>query len=102
LTLTEQKFKAFKDKNTKVYDSITKLQENILKRKYLYTANFAVTNGNLEVAPYVVLSEIYDVNLKFLDTIQKSMTPSVSKSVYGLELNKLYKSRKKSENQQIN
>lgn len=99
LILTEQKFIAFKNKNTKIYDSIQTLQDNISKRKYLYAANFAVTNGNLEVAPYVALSEIYDINLKFLDTIQKSMTPKVAKSMYGTKLKKLYDLRKKSENQ---
>jgi hypothetical protein len=37
-------------------------------------------------APYITLSEIYDINLKYLDTIQKSMTPKVAKSMYGKKL----------------
>jgi hypothetical protein len=38
------------------------------------------------VAPYIALSEIYDINLKYLDTIQKSMSPKVAKSFYGKKL----------------
>jgi hypothetical protein len=70
-------------------------QNDILKRKYLYTTNFAVNNGDYEVAPYVALAEIYDINLKFLDTIQKSMSPKVAKSLYGKKLNDYIAERKK-------
>ena len=70
-------------------------QNGIIKRKYLYTTNFAVNNGDYEVAPYVALAEIYDINLKFLDTIQKSMSPKVAKSLYGKKLNEYIAERKK-------
>jgi hypothetical protein len=43
------------------------------------------------------LAEIYDINLKYLDTIQKSMTPKVSKSLYGKKLNNYIAERKKEE-----
>jgi putative ABC transport system permease protein len=39
------------------------------------------------------LSNIANVNLKYLDTIQKSMTPKVAKSLYGKKLIQLYKER---------
>jgi hypothetical protein len=55
----------------------------VIKRKYLYATNFAINNKDHEVAPYIALAEIYDINLKFLDTIQKSMTPKVAQSLYG-------------------
>ena len=70
-------------------DEVNKIEEEqkaILKRKYLYTTNFAVNHADYEVAPYVALAEIYDINMKYLDTIQKSMTPKVSKSLYGKKL----------------
>jgi hypothetical protein len=47
------------------------------------------------VSPYVTLAEIYDINLKYLDTIQKSMTPTISKSKYGKKLNEFIDERKK-------
>ncbi|WP_269223716.1 DUF4369 domain-containing protein [Flavobacterium sp. IMCC34518] len=97
LTLIEQKFKAIKRKNTKAIDSISILQDNNVKRKYLYATNFAVNNKDHEVSPYIALAEIYDINIKYLDTIQKSMTPKVAKSLYGEKLTKYVNTIKKSE-----
>lgn len=86
LTLIEKKFNAQKNNNAKEVDRIINLQESKIKRKYLHAANFAINNKEYEVAPYIALSEIYDINLKYLDTIQKSMSPKVAKSLYGKKL----------------
>lgn len=88
LTLLEQKFNAIKSKNTKAVDSLSAKQDSNTKRRYLYATNFAINNKDYEVAPYVTLSDIYDINLKYLDTIQKSMTPKVAHSLYGKKLTK--------------
>jgi hypothetical protein len=61
----------------------------------LHAANFAINNKEYEVAPYIALSEIYDINLKYLDTIQKSMSPKVAKSLYGKKLTEYIASIKK-------
>jgi Domain of unknown function (DUF4369) len=97
LELIKNRVEALKSKNTIALQKIQKDQENNIKRKYLYTTNFAVNNGKYEVAPYVALAEIYDINLKYLDTIQKSMSPKVAKSLYGKKLNQLVLERKKIE-----
>ena len=97
LTLIQKKVKAYQNKNTAEINKIDEEQRGILKRKYLYTTNFAVNHADYEVAPYVALAEIYDINLKYLDTIQKSMTPKVSKSMYGKKLNEFIAERKKVE-----
>jgi hypothetical protein len=86
LTLIEQKFKAIKSNNTKAIDSLGAKQDSNLKRKYLFATNFAINNKDHEIAPYIALSEIYDINIKYLDTIQKSMTPKVAQSLYGKKL----------------
>jgi hypothetical protein len=57
-----------------------------IKRKYLFATNFALNNRKFEVAPFIALSEIYDINIKYLDTIQKSMSPQVANSLYGKKL----------------
>lgn len=88
LSLIELKFSAIKNKDTKKIDSISLRQESNIKRKYLFATNFALNNREFEVAPFIALSEIYDINIKYLDTIQKSMSPTVAKSLYGKELNK--------------
>lgn len=98
LTLIEKKIKAYQTKKMDEVNKIDEEQKGIQKRKYLYTTNFAVNHGDFEVAPYVALAEIYDINLKYMDTIQKSMTPKVSKSLYGKKLNAFIAIRKKEEN----
>jgi len=86
LTLIEQKFNAIKSNNEKAIDSLSAKQDSNIKRKYLYATNFAINNRDHEVAPYIALSEIYDINVKYLDTIQKSMSPQVAQSLYGKKL----------------
>lgn len=97
LSLMEQKFNAFKNNNMKVVESLETKQNNNLKRRYLFITNFALNNKDLDIAPYVALTEISDINLKYLDTIQKSMTPKIAQSLYGKKLIQFYKERKKQE-----
>ena len=86
LTLLEQKFKAMKRQNAKAMDSLTLKQESNTKRSYLFATNFAINHRDFDIAPYIALTEIYDINIKYLDTIQKSMAPKVAKSLYGKKL----------------
>lgn len=86
LSLIEKKFNAIKSQNTKAVDSLTEKQDSNIKRKYLFATNFALNNRDYEVSPFIALSEIYDINVKYLDTIQKSMSPKVAKSLYGKKL----------------
>ena len=94
LSMIEARFKAIKIQNLKAADSITTLQDANLKRKYLFAANFALNNRDYEVAPYIALSEIYDINVKYLDTIQKAMSPKVAQSLYGKKLTEYVQSVK--------
>lgn len=97
LELIQKKVMAYKENKTDEIAKIEEEQNGILKRKYLYSTNFAVNNGDYEVSPYIALAEIYDINLKYLDTIHKTMTPKVAKSLYGKKLTEYYNERKKSE-----
>lgn len=97
LDLIEKRINALKNNKIEEAARIEEEQKGILKRKYLYTTNFAVNHGDYEVAPYVALAEIYDINLKYMDTIQKSMTPKVAKSLYGKKLNVFIAARKRDE-----
>jgi hypothetical protein len=60
--------------------------DKITKRSYLYTVNFAINNKDSEVSPFVAVSEIYDANVKFLDTINKILPPKIANSKYGIIL----------------
>ena len=86
LNLIKENFEAQKDGDTSRFNSIQKEFDNLLKRKYLYTVNFALNNKDSEVAPYLALTEIYNAQIKYLDTINVSLTPEVKNSKYGKEL----------------
>lgn len=97
LDLIQQSFEASKNNNAAEISKLQEKQDGIIKRKYLYTTNFAVNHADHEVAAYLALAEIPDINMKYLDTIQKSMSPKVAKSLYGKKLNELIAERKKLE-----
>ena len=97
LLLLEREIKAQKDNDQARLDSIQSANEKLIKRKYLYTINFALTQKDYEVSPYIALSEVHDAQLKFLDTIQKSMSPKVADSKYGKMLTKFIEERRKME-----
>jgi len=97
LDLVAKDIEARKSKNIAQLDSISLKSDQHLKRRYLYTANFALNNAKYEAGPYIALSEIPDANTKYLDTIRKSMTPQVAKSLYGKMLTKYVADRKKAE-----
>ncbi len=84
-----------KNQNIAAADSFKIEIDNLLKRRYLYTINFANTNAEMIVSPYIVITEGDKINPSFLDTIAKKMPINVKKSKYGksffkiLERNKL-------------
>lgn len=94
LDLIKDNFDAQKDNDTTKLNKTVNSYNSLIKRKYLYTINFAINNKDNEVAPYLVLSEIYDANIKYLDTVNNVLTPEVKASKYGKELQKFIDKRK--------
>ena len=84
-------------KNASIAEEINNKRDKLTIRKYLFTAQFALVNPKYEVSPYIALTEIPDANLKLLDTINKTLSPKVAKSLYGKELGKWIKERKTNE-----
>lgn len=82
----KEQFEAQKARDTAKLNLLIKEGNNTLKRKYLYTVNFALNNKDSEVAPYLALTEIYNARIDLLDTINNSLTPKVKASKYGKEL----------------
>ena len=97
LELIQQNLLAQKDQNQESMDSSAQAYDNLLKRRYLYTVNFAINNKDLEIAPYLAVSEVYDANIKYLDTIYSSLSPEVRNSRYGKSLELFLKERKEQE-----
>ena len=98
LDLIKENLEAQKKGDSIQADSIQKMYENNIKRKYLFTVNFALNNRNSEVAPYLALSEIYNAKITFLDTINNSLSEKVKSSKYGKELQKFIDKIKATEN----
>lgn len=97
LDLVKEQFEAQKIGDTQKLATLQKEAESSLKRKYLYTVNFALNNKNSEVAPYLALTEVYNARIDLLDTINNSLTTKVKDSKYGKELEAFITSIKNTE-----
>ncbi|MEJ6792295.1 MAG: DUF4369 domain-containing protein [Lacinutrix sp.] len=86
LELIKESFDAIKDNDTALINETEKTYKKLEKRKYLYTANFAINNRDSEVAPYLALTELYNANIKFLNIVNDTLTPMIKASTYGKEL----------------
>lgn len=94
LDLIKEKFDARISGNQ---DSVLLVEEKmlrLLRRRYIVTINYAINNADYEVAPYIALTEIYDANIKMLDTINNSLSKKVKKSKYGMLLQEYIEVRK--------
>jgi hypothetical protein len=97
LDLIKEKFEAQKENDTALIAKIEKEEDGLLKRNYLYTINFAINHSKNEVAPYLALTELYYANIKYLDTVNNSLSKKVKSSKYGLELQEFIQNIKKNE-----
>ncbi len=100
LDLIKESFEAEKAGDDDKLLEIDERYDRLLKRKYLYTVNFALNNKDLELAPYLALSEVFDANIKYLDTIYTSLDKRVKKSQYGKDLKEFLEERRKLEEEQ--
>ncbi|WGU67538.1 hypothetical protein QIU19_08180 [Capnocytophaga canimorsus] len=67
-------------------DSLKELSEKNTLRKYLFSVNYAINHSDSYVAPYIALTDIFDANVKYLDSVYNKLSPEVAKSKYGKEL----------------
>ncbi|MCK8480199.1 DUF4369 domain-containing protein [Psychroserpens algicola] len=65
----------------------------LLKRKYLYTINFAVNHPDSEVAPYLAISEVPNTSITFLQQIYDALNSDIKSSKYGVKLSELIEER---------
>ncbi len=95
LELIESSLNAMKDGNDSLMSDIQGKQERLLVNKYLATVNFAMNQKEYEVAPYLMLTEVFDANIKYLDTVYKSLDPKIKDSRYGKALESYIDARTK-------
>jgi hypothetical protein len=83
LEFIKEKINAQKDLNLELAEKIQLKIDNVITRSYLYSINFAINNKQSEVAPYVAVAEVYDANVKYLDTINSVLPKNIADSKYG-------------------
>ncbi len=91
LEFIKKEFEAVRSKDTDLIEKVKNDFNRMIRRKYLYTANFALNNGDSEAAAYIALTELYDANIKLLDTVNSSLSTEVKKSIYGKRLDSYIK-----------
>lgn len=69
-------------------DSLQVAYAKNIRRSYLYALNFALSNTESHIAPYIALTEVADANIKYLDSIYNSLAPEVANGTYGVALKK--------------
>lgn len=70
----------------------------MVRRRFLYTTNFAIAHKDFEAAPYIALSELFDANISLSDTVYNSLSDKVKNSLYGKQLHKFVSDVKAKEN----
>jgi len=98
LDLIKARFEAMKDNDSEAQIETAAAENNLLKRRYLYTTNFALTHADTEVAPYLALTKLYNANIKLLDTVNNSLSEKIKTSKYGVQLNNYIQKIKSQEN----
>ncbi|MCA0132076.1 DUF4369 domain-containing protein [Winogradskyella alexanderae] len=93
LDLIEASLLAQKDGDSIAFDSITKLSERLIKRKYSYTIQYAMNNSDSEIAPYLALYEVPSANPIYIDSIYNKLTDNIKLSFYGKKLKKFIEAR---------
>ena len=80
LDLLEIFYKAQIENNQAKIDSVNTQIENLIKRKYLYTLNFATNNSEFEISPYIAVSQIADANKEFLLKLYDTLPEKINES----------------------
>ena len=86
LDLLAANMQAQKDRDLETSQSLRKQAEKQNLKKYIYTINFALNNTDTEAAAYITLTELVNANVKYLDSINNSLTKKVQQSLYGKKL----------------
>jgi hypothetical protein len=97
LDLFKANLEAEQAQDQKLLDSLNRIYKSLIRRRYLYTANFSVNHSDKEVAPYLALTELYNANISLLDTINNSLTSDIQDSKYGKQLDRFITVVKKNE-----
>jgi succinate dehydrogenase flavin-adding protein (antitoxin of CptAB toxin-antitoxin module) len=100
LDLIKANFEAQKEQDLVKADSLKVVMDKYNNSRFKYALNFTMNHLDSEVTPYIVLSDMYNANVKALDTIYNNLDEKVLNSKYGLELKKFIDEVKEKEQNQ--
>ena len=100
LDLYKAAFVAQQAQNTVKADSLKEVSERYNRSRFKYSLNFGMNHLDSEVTPYIVLTDMYNANIKALDTVYNNLDETVLKSKYGLELKKFIEDVKSKETEE--
>jgi len=83
LDLLEIFYNAQIENNQIRIDSVNSELENLIRKKYLYTLNFSITNSANEISPYIAVSQIPDANVELLRKVYDTLSEKIKDSKYG-------------------
>ena len=83
LDLLEIFYNAQIENNQTRIDSANSELENMIRKKYLYTLNFSITNSENEISPYIAVSQIPDANIELLRKVYDTLPERIKNSKYG-------------------
>ena len=83
LDLLEIFYNAQIENNQKRIDSVNSELESLIRKKYLYTLNFSITNSANEISPYIAVSQIADANIDLLRRVYDTLPEKIKESKYG-------------------
>ena len=83
LDLLEIFYNAQIENNQTRIDSVNSELENLIRKKYLYTLNFSITNSANEISPYIAVNQIPDANIDLLRKVYDTLPESIKDSKYG-------------------
>ncbi len=83
LDLLKKYYSAEKQQSEAAMETLDVQFASLQKRKYLFAINYALTKSDKTIAPFIALSEVFDANPYYLDTIYKKLTPTIRDEKYG-------------------
>jgi hypothetical protein len=83
LDFIQKDFEAKKADDKEMMKKLDEDYKKLTRRRVLFATNFALTNSDFEVAPYIGLTELYNASIKLLDTVNNSLSEKVKSSTYG-------------------
>ncbi len=85
-------------KDTAEANKLLKDYQKMMRKRFASTIQFALNHKDSEVAPYIAISELFDANFKYVDSINTNLSDKVKNSLYGQQLqeyvNKVKESKK--------